>query len=123
MKRTILWTVAIILGVIVLFVLPGLLGFGCCGSYATMGSYGRSYGMMGGWWTPLMFLAWLIPIGILVLTIAGGVWLGNVLSNRGNAWKPPVVTSVCRSCGKPVASDWKVCPYCGTDLDRSDSTN
>ncbi len=121
MKRTVLWIVVIVLGIAALFVLPGLFGFGCCGwgGYGMMGGYARpGYGMMGGWWGPLMFLGWLIPVGFLILVIAGGVWLGNALANRGNG-APTASALTCPDCGKPIARDWKVCPYCGTDLGKA----
>ncbi len=117
MKRNTIWIIIIVLVAIVLFLLPSLFMYGRSGwtdGYGMMGGSGMmgGYGMMGGW----MFLGWLIPVGILILVIAGGVWLGNTLSNRNSA-PPAAPARTCSNCGKPVAADWKTCPYCGTPLE------
>jgi len=119
MRKNIGWIIAISLLIIILLILPGLFMFGrgWLGSYDMMGSYGYMHGgMMGGWGTPWMFLFWLIPVGFLILVIAGGVWLGNALSNRGPEAPSALPAQTCSSCGKPTAADWKVCPHCGNAL-------
>ena len=75
-------------------------------------------GMMGGWgyspfgWIGMLFM-WLIPVGFLVLTVLGIVWLVRTLGS-GNT--PPAPTKICPSCGRGVQADWRNCPYCGTTL-------
>lgn len=106
MKQNSLW---IIIGLIVIVVLLLFAPF----IFYRGGWMHNGYGMMGSGW---MFLGWLIPAGILVLVIAGGVWLGNSLSNRGNI--PPDTPGLsCSNCSKPVAADWKTCPYCSISLE------
>ena len=71
------------------------------------------WGMMGPWMMGGMFFMWLIPVGLLVLTVLGIVWLVQALSSRNT---PPSPAQVCPSCGRSVQNDWKNCPYCGTPL-------
>ncbi|MBU2447557.1 MAG: hypothetical protein KJ666_18555, partial [Bacteroidetes bacterium] len=65
MKKTIAWTLAIALGLILLFILPSLfmLGHGWTG-YGRMGGYsmmGSRFGFMPFGWIG-MLLGWLIPL-------------------------------------------------------------
>ncbi len=137
MKRNTFWIIGAVILVVLLLFLPGLLGRGgwTGNNYGMMGNntwmdnnYGMGgswtdcdsgYGMMSGRWG---FFGWLIPVGIFVLVVAGGVWLGNTLSNRrGNiplAGAPsPASTQTCPHCAKAVDADWHTCPYCGTSLE------
>jgi hypothetical protein len=59
-----------------------------------------------------MLFMWLIPVGFIVLTVLGIVWLvrnigGPTSSSAGHN---------CPNCGKAVQADWQNCPYCGTAL-------
>lgn len=69
--------------------------------------------MMGWGYSPFgwigMGFMWLIPIGFLVLTVLGIVWL--VRSVGGAA-----PTRACPSCGRGVQADWRNCPHCGAAL-------
>ena len=74
-------------------------------------------GMMGNWgyspfgWIGMLFM-WLIPVGFVVLTVLGVVWL---VRNVGNTTTQSL-QGPCPNCGKGVQADWKNCPYCGTAL-------
>jgi hypothetical protein len=81
------------------------------GLYA--GRAGVFGGMMFGMGAMMLFRA-LIPLGILVLAgfgIAYFVRFGK---------KPTAVSAApanCVSCGKPLATEWTTCPYCGTKIE------
>ncbi len=86
------------------------------------------------------FLGWLIPLGLFVLLVLGGI--GIFLSLRRPsvstvspapavvAAAAPVTTveptatvaeaampgKTCSNCGKPVQADWVTCPYCSHSL-------
>ncbi len=114
MKSKTGWIVVIALGLILLLVLPGIFMMG----RSWTGGYG---GMMGGFgfMNPLGFfgmsLMWLIPIGLLVLSVFGAVALINGLTKPGNS-APPAPERTCSNCGKPAQSAWTTCPYCGKPL-------
>jgi hypothetical protein len=78
--------------------------------YGMMG-FGR--GMMGGFGVfPFgMGLMWIVPLGIVALAVFGVVWLVNNFNGSKTAQG-----QVCSTCGKPVQTDWKTCPYCGNTL-------
>lgn len=110
------WTgvaVFAIVALLVFLIAGSLLGGWGYGAWGMMGP-----GMMGGWgfspfaWIGMIFM-WLIPIGFLVLTVMGIVWLVRTLGSGNN---PPVPTKTCPSCGRGVQADWHNCPYCGTTL-------
>jgi uncharacterized membrane protein len=106
------WTVAGIIAVALLFV-AGLFGGRGYGGWGMMGP-----GMMGGWgfsplgWIGMAFM-WLIPIGFVVLTVLGVVWLVRTI---GSGSQSALSGQVCPSCGRPIQGDWRNCPYCGTQL-------
>jgi len=129
MKSKTLW---IIVGVILLIILIVALVLGVTFSQRWLGF--QTYRgwhmfaphMMGHWvWgvTPLGFLwailIWLIPIALTILIIWGIVGLF-----RGSSSTPATPSSVnapsphttCPQCGHEVQPDWKLCPYCGTNL-------
>ena len=110
------WLVVAVISVILLLFLFGggmLSGWGHRG-WGMMGGYG---GMMGGWgyspfgWIGMAFM-WLIPIGVVVLTVLG---IAALMRNSGNTTLPASL-SPCPNCGKGVQTDWQNCPYCGTAL-------
>ena len=78
-------------------------------------------GMMNNWgyssspsplgWIGMIFM-WLIPVGLITLTVFGIAWL---VRNVGNS-TPPSIQNPCANCGKGVQADWKNCPHCGTAL-------
>lgn len=114
-RKNILWIILAAIGVLAILIVPRLLFF--------THSFGMhtNYGMRGG----LMFLGLLIPAGLLVLLIAAGVWLGNVFSGRinkpqDNPVTPVIVEATCPNCSRKIEADWNTCPYCGTDLSRSE---
>lgn len=114
-RKNILWIILAVIGVVAILLLPRLMFFG-----RSFGMH-TNYGMRSGW----MFLGLLIPAGIIVLLIAGGVWLGNVFSGRTNKTQenqvlPAAVQTVCPNCSRKTETDWNTCPYCGTDLTKSD---
>jgi uncharacterized membrane protein len=107
------WLVAGSISIVVLLLLFGggmLSGWG----YRGWGMMGP--GMMGWGHSPFgwigMSLMWLIPIGFIVLTVFGIVWL---VRNIGS----PTSSSPghnCPNCGKDIQANWQNCPYCGTTL-------
>ncbi|HBG74744.1 MAG: hypothetical protein A2X25_11965 [Chloroflexi bacterium GWB2_49_20] len=119
MKSKTGWIVVIVLGLILLLVLPGIFMTG----RSWIGGYGGMMGpgMMGGfgYMNPFGFLGmalmWLIPIGLLVLSVFGAVALINGLTNPGNS-STPLPTRTCSNCGKQAQSGWMTCPYCGKPL-------
>lgn len=117
-KNTLFWIVGILLLVIVLLYIPSIFmngrysrindGYGMHDGFGMMDGYGirGGYGMLGGGW---MAFGWIIPIVIMILVIAAGVWLGNTLSSRTHV-------RTCPNCGKPAKADWQTCPHCSTSL-------
>jgi hypothetical protein len=110
------WLVVTVISVIALLFLFG--------GGMMMGGWGnRGWGMMGpggimgGWgyspfgWIGMAFM-WLIPVGLITLTVFGIAWL---VRNVGNS-TPPSIQNPCANCGKGVQADWKNCPHCGTAL-------
>lgn len=82
-----------------------------------MGGWG-SPGMMGfnpvGWIG--MILMGLFPLGLIVVLVAGGVWLVQALTR--NAVPPTAAgpSRACPNCGQPAQTDWRNCPHCGAQL-------
>lgn len=117
MKSKVGWIVAIVLGLLLLFLLPSLIGGRWWGD--SMHGMMRP-GMLGSWgfMGPLAFfgmaLMWLIPVGVVALAVAGVVALVNGL-NRGTH-RPAAFDRQCANCQKPAQSDWVTCPYCGNAL-------
>jgi hypothetical protein len=107
------WTTVLVTILIVLVLL--VLGSGLLGSWGYRPWGYGGWGMMGPGMMGGMFFMWLIPLGLLVLTVLGVVWLVQTLSGKAN---PPVQGQVCPSCGRGIQSDWKNCPYCGTTLGK-----
>ena len=114
--KNINWLVVSVISVIALLFLFGggmVSGWG----YRGWGMMGGSGDMMGGWgyspfgWIGMIFM-WLVPIGLIVLTVFGIAWL---VRNVGNS-TPPSSQSPCPNCGKGLQADWQNCPYCGTAL-------
>lgn len=110
------WSSVVTFGIVVLIaILIGISLFGGRG-YGSWGMMGP--GMMGGWgfapfgWIGMGFM-WLIPVGFLVLTVLGIVWLAQSVGSGNN---PPAPTKTCPSCGRGVQAGWHNCPYCGTTL-------
>ena len=118
MKSKTGWILAIASGLVVLFLLPSfVMGRFSMGGYNGM----MGPGMMGGFGflNPLGFLGmalmWVVPVGILVLSVVGAIALINGLMKAGNS-APVVSNRRCISCSKTAQSDWATCPYCGTSL-------
>lgn len=100
-KKNLLWILGIIL-IVILLGAPRLM-YGGRSSVMHPGYSDMMGHSMGGFF-------WLVPALLLVLVIAAGVWLGNLLSTRDNQQK------ICPSCSKNVESDWTTCPYCSESL-------
>ena len=101
------WTAVAVFGIVVLvafLVGASLLGGG--------------WGMMGGWgfapfgWIGMIFM-WLIPLGFIVLTVLGVVWLVRAVGGGATLGSP---ARACPSCGRVVQADWRNCPHCGAAL-------
>jgi hypothetical protein len=75
------------------------------------GFFGRGH-MMGGYgWMPFGFFGmWLLPLAVIALFVLGVVWLVKAISG------PKTASRVCANCGRPAATDWTTCPYCGKKL-------
>ncbi len=115
------WTTVAIFGIVVFLVF--LVGVSLLGGWGYGGwGYGgwrmMGPGMMGGWgfspfgWIGMIFM-WLIPIGFIVLTVLGVVWLVRAVGGGSN---PAATGNTCPSCGRGIQTDWRNCPYCGTPL-------
>jgi hypothetical protein len=113
------WVVVVLLGFLFLLLLSISGMFGGLG-YRNSGYHGWGMmgpGMMGGWgyspfgWIGMIFM-WLIPIGVIVVTILGVTWLVRSLNSVGH----PAPGSICANCSRGVQLDWKNCPYCGSVL-------
>lgn len=91
---------------VVLAALAGLFGV----LYAFDGGFGLAGSTLTG------RLGWAIPL--LSGAIIGGVaWM--LLSHSDDDPSAVMPRSVpCGVCGKPVLSDWRLCPHCGARLDR-----
>lgn len=116
MKSTIAWIAAIVFGVLLLALLPGMWMMG----RTWMSGYG---GMMGGFggmhafgWGG-MFIGWLILAGV-VFFLATGVFalVNNLNRSEGGSQTSPQMGKACPHCGKPVSNDWNTCPYCSQNL-------
>ena len=105
-KNSLLWILGIIL-IVVLLGAPRLM-YGGSGSYMNSGYSMMGKGMMGHGMSGFVLL---IPALLLVLIIAAGVWLGNLLSNRERHQE-----LICPSCSKTVETDWQTCPHCSESL-------
>jgi uncharacterized membrane protein len=85
-------------------------------------TFGRSnlmhsgYGKMGpGMMGSGMFgFGWIIPVIIVIVVIAAGVWLGNFLSSRGQHYSSK--ENLCPNCSRQTEFDWNTCPYCSEKL-------
>ena len=100
------WTSVTVFAIVALLVF--LIGVSLLGGWGMMGGWGFApFGWFG------MFFMWLIPVGFLVLTVAGIAWLVKAIGS-GNI--PPAPAKTCPSCGRGVQADWRNCPHCGTAL-------
>jgi len=118
------WTAVAVFSVVVLLVFlvgVNLLGGWGYGGWGRMGGYRSGMmgpGMMGGWgfgpfgWIGMIFM-WLIPVGLIVLVVAGIIWLVRAMGGAGG---PPSSARTCPNCGRPVQADWRNCAYCGQAL-------
>lgn len=128
MKNTWLWIIGI--GTIVMICLAFLLGVGLLRlqgmpmSWMTGGSNvwrdGNWHHHNVRWGVPMMglfggLLMLFFPLGLLVLVVVGIVLLVRAVQqpSRDRLDDPEIS---CDHCGKKVASDWKVCPFCGESL-------
>ena len=117
------WTaIAVFSAVVLVALVVGLSFLGGGRSYGGWGMMGP--GMMGGYsgwgtsplgWIGMVFM-WLVPIGLLVLTVLGVAWLVRAVT--GSSGIPPASTRMCPNCGRSVQPDWRNCPHCGTDLSQ-----
>lgn len=110
------WTVVAVFSIVVL--LAFLVGVSLLGGWG-YGGWGRmGPGMMGGWgfgpfgWFGMIFM-WLIPVGLIILVVAGVIWLVRAIGGAGG---PPSPARTCPNCGRTVQADWRNCPYCGQIL-------
>ena len=87
-------------------------GYGMGNGYG-VGSY--QTGFMG-----LLFQILFVAV-IIVLIVAAVAWVKNYIASeeiKRNSYyenKAYAPRDVCKSCGKALNRDWKVCPYCGKD--------
>jgi hypothetical protein len=82
-----------------------------------LGGYGGYGGMMFGFGA-MMFLRMLFPLGILVLA---GFGVAALVRRPGHPVLVPATMSTCKSCGKPLATEWKTCPHCGTPVQAEET--
>ena len=120
------WTAVAVFCIIVLLAfMVGLSLFGGWryGGWGMMGTRVMGPGMMGRWgFSPFgwigMVLMWLIPISLVILVVAGVVWLVRAITSGGTAPETGVTPAgrSCPSCGRAAQVDWQNCPYCGQSL-------
>jgi len=121
----------LIFGLIVIgVVLVGLLvwsflpNFGWWGGMSRGGMMGRGCPWCGGsgFTTPVGFLAsgliCLIPLGLLALIVVGIVWLVRSSGQQQGSAGRQEEQVYCPECGSAVEPSWKVCPYCGHNLEE-----
>jgi hypothetical protein len=122
MKSTMGWIFAVVMIVALVFALPFAFRLAGWDGY---GGFGRFHGMMGdgfGYFSPFGFLGMglmmLVPLGLIVLLVLGGVALVNSLTRPGGYPVQPVSPGgrPCPNCSKPTQTDWINCPYCGSSL-------
>lgn len=121
MKSVIGWILALVFGLVLVFVLASFFLFrgrygGMMGGYGMMGP-GFGYMFPFGWIG--MLLGLLVPVGLIVLLVVGGVWIVTRLAKPSSPMNQSPVNAAsrtCPNCGKLVQADWKVCPYCGSSL-------
>jgi rRNA maturation endonuclease Nob1 len=70
------------------------------------------FGMLG------MLFRGLIPLGVLVLAGFGVAYLAK--SGKKNTSPARPLNPTCASCGKPLAAEWKACPYCGKPVEPTE---
>ena len=110
-KNTPIWILIVLLILIFVIAAPLVLSYGR--GYSMHPGYGMmGPGMMG---LGMMGFGWVVPALLLILVIAGGVWLGNSLSSRKHHSRPQ---PVCPNCSKPTEGDWTTCPYCSEPLKK-----
>jgi len=112
-KNNYFWVLIVLLIIVIVLILPRGLSYGSARSmhsnYGMMGGGMMGGGMIGFWW--------IIPVLALVLVIAGGVWLGNLLTFRSKGHHPSKQPE-CPNCSKPSEADWTNCPYCSEPLEK-----
>ena len=105
------WILVVLLVLIIILVIPRGLSYGrgvsMHSGHGMMGPGMMGHGMIG--------FGWLIPVILLVLVISAGVWLGNLLSNRG-LHNSAHRNDQCKNCSETVEDNWKTCPYCSEPL-------
>ena len=67
---------------------------------------------------PILFCG-LFGIAILALIVWGIMKLLKRKS-KGMPATAPVTNISCSNCGKPLQSDWSICPHCSTPVEKSD---
>jgi len=125
-----IWPLLIVVVIIVTVVLGFMLGMGLLrvqgfpmywmigGRDVWRSSFQHHHGMrwgvsmMGVFWGLLMLL---IVLGVLALVVVGVVYLVRALQQPNREHSDTQVT-YCNQCGKKIAPDWQVCPYCGEPL-------
>jgi hypothetical protein len=62
-------------------------------------------------------LGWVVPLVSLLVIVA----MTMMLLSRDSKRPPldPPASVPCPHCGRSVLSDWRLCPYCGTMIDRA----
>ena len=106
MKKNNSWILIVLLVLIIILIIPRGL------SHGRGVSMHSGYGMMG---YGMIGFGWIIPIILLILVIAAGVWLGNLISTRG-IQQSAHQNDVCKKCSEPVEANWNTCPYCSEPL-------
>lgn len=110
-KNNGLWILIALLVLIIILIIPRGMSYGrgvsMHSGYGMMGPGMMGYGMIG--------FGWIIPFILLVIVISAGVWLGNLLSNRGFHHSANQ-NDLCKKCSEPVESNWKSCPYCSEPI-------
>jgi hypothetical protein len=116
----------VVVGCLILALLGTALGWGAFGSSVPQMRGDRMGGMCPwcrgtGYQTPwvsvggvvMVLLVVALPLGLITLLIAGGVWLARSVKSTPS---PNDESLACPTCGKEVKPGWKACPNCGERL-------
>jgi hypothetical protein len=121
MKSKIWPILAIVFGLLLVLIIPGLFMIGHLetGYFGPMMVGPRMMGGGGGYFHPFRWIgglfACLLPISALVLLVFGVASLVNRKPAPAVA-APAAPERQCANCSKTAQSDWTTCPYCGQPL-------
>jgi hypothetical protein len=118
----------LVLGLVLMVALPFFSrGLGFNRGFGMMGNWGffpmtqapapwagvGGFGILGGL---MMLLFMVLPIGLIVLAVAGVFSLLRRPDTTVIPSDTPAATRTCHACGKSADTQWTTCPYCSKKL-------